>query len=141
MDGSEGISDHEEELIKAEHQVCLMHLFDAMPAVVVNRVRASVSNDSKLYQQLQLPSFGFLTPRTLVTTDPEQAVAFFHSCRRRIIYKSLSGVRSIVGWYLNHSFTPNAYQEQYQYFAARDIEAGEEITINYRTLNEVENEF
>jgi len=92
----EGISDHEEELIKAEHQVCLMHLFDAMPAVVVNRVRASVSNDSKLYQQLQLPSFGFLTPRTLVTTDPEQALAFFHSCRRRIIYKSLSGVRSIV---------------------------------------------
>ena len=80
----EGISDHEEELIKAEHQVCLMHLFDAMRAVVVNRVRASVSNDSKLYQQLQLPSFGFLTPRTLVTTDPEQAVAFFHSCRRRI---------------------------------------------------------
>ena len=67
-----------------------------MRAVVVNRVRASVSNDSKLYQQLQLPSFGFLTPRTLVTTDPEQAVAFFHSCRRRIIYKSLSGVRSIV---------------------------------------------
>lgn len=46
-----------------------------------------------------------------------------------------------VGWYLNHSFTPNAYQDQYQYFAARDIEAGEEITINYRTLNEVENEF
>jgi SET domain-containing protein len=46
-----------------------------------------------------------------------------------------------VGWYLNHSFTPNAYQEQYQYFAARDIEAGEEITINYRTLNEVTNEF
>ena len=46
-----------------------------------------------------------------------------------------------VGWYLNHSSTPNAYQEQYQYFAARDIEAGEEITINYQTLNEVENEF
>ncbi len=46
-----------------------------------------------------------------------------------------------VGWYLNHSVTPNAYQERYQYFAARDIEAGEEITINYRTLNEVENEF
>ena len=46
-----------------------------------------------------------------------------------------------VGWYLNHSVTPNACQEQYQYFAARDIEAGEEITINYRTLNEVENEF
>ncbi len=92
----DGISDREEELIKAEFQASLMHLFDAMPCVVVNRVRASTSNDSKLYQQLQLSSFGFLTPRTLVTTQPEQAVAFYRTCRQRIIYKSLSGIRSIV---------------------------------------------
>jgi glutathione synthase/RimK-type ligase-like ATP-grasp enzyme len=92
----DGISEREEELIKAEYQASLMHLFDAMPAVVVNRVRSSISNDSKLYQQLQLSSFGFRTPRTLVTTVPEQAAAFYDTCRQRVIYKSLSGVRSIV---------------------------------------------
>jgi glutathione synthase/RimK-type ligase-like ATP-grasp enzyme len=92
----DGISDREEELIKAEYESSLMHLVDAMPSVVVNRVRASISNDSKVFQQLQLSSFGFLTPRTLVTTAPEQAVAFYERCRKRVIYKSLSGVRSIV---------------------------------------------
>jgi glutathione synthase/RimK-type ligase-like ATP-grasp enzyme len=92
----DGISDREEELIKAEYEVSLMHLFDVMPSVVVNRVRASVSNDSKLYQQLLLASFGFRTPRTLVTTVPEEAAAFYEACGKKIIYKSLSGVRSIV---------------------------------------------
>jgi glutathione synthase/RimK-type ligase-like ATP-grasp enzyme len=92
----DGISDHEEELIKSEYQVTLMRLFDVMPSVVVNRVSASVSNDSKVYQQLLLASFGFRTPRTLVTTVPAEAVAFYEACGRKIIYKSLSGVRSIV---------------------------------------------
>jgi glutathione synthase/RimK-type ligase-like ATP-grasp enzyme len=92
----DGISDREEELIKAEYEASLMHLVDAMPSVVVNRVRASISNDSKVFQQQLLSSFGFLTPRTLVTTAPEQVVAFYERCRKRVIYKSLSGVRSIV---------------------------------------------
>ncbi len=92
----DGISTREEELIRAEYQASLMHLFDAMRSVVVNRARASVSNDSKLYQQLQLSAFGFLTPRTLVTTVPEQAAAFYQSCRKRVVYKSVSGIRSIV---------------------------------------------
>jgi glutathione synthase/RimK-type ligase-like ATP-grasp enzyme len=92
----DGISDREEELIKSEYEVSLMQLFDVMPSVVVNRVRASVSNDSKLYQQLLLASFGFRTPRTLVTTVPAEAAAFYEACGKKIIYKSLSGVRSIV---------------------------------------------
>jgi len=92
----DGISDREEELIKAEYEASLINLFDAMPSVVINRARASISNDSKLYQQLLLSSFGFLTPKTLATTVPEQAAAFYETCRRRVIYKSLSGTRSIV---------------------------------------------
>ncbi len=40
-----------------------------------------------------------------------------------------------IGWYLNHSDTPNAYHDgSYEYFAGRNIAAGEEITIDYRTL-------
>jgi glutathione synthase/RimK-type ligase-like ATP-grasp enzyme len=93
---ADGISDREEELIKSEYELSLMHLFDVMPSVVVNRVRASLSNDSKLYQQLLLASFGFRTPRTLVTTVPEEAAAFYEACGKKVIYKSLSGVRSIV---------------------------------------------
>jgi glutathione synthase/RimK-type ligase-like ATP-grasp enzyme len=90
------LSEHEEELIRSEYQASLMHLFDVMPSVVVNRVRASVSNDSKLYQQLLLTAFGFRTPRTFVTTVPDEAAAFYEACGKKVIYKSLSGVRSIV---------------------------------------------
>jgi len=40
-----------------------------------------------------------------------------------------------IGWYLNHSETPTAHHdENYDYFASRDIQAGEEITIDYNTL-------
>ena len=40
--------------------------------------------------------------------------------------------------YLNHSKTPNAYHKNYNYYALRDIKAGEEITIDYNTLEEPE---
>lgn len=44
-----------------------------------------------------------------------------------------------VGWYLNHSATPNANPDSdYKWYAARDILAGEEITIDYNTLHEPE---
>jgi glutathione synthase/RimK-type ligase-like ATP-grasp enzyme len=92
----EGMSESEEHFIQAEYQASLISLFDAMPCVVVNRVKASTSNDSKLYQQKMAASFGFLTPRTLVTTLPEEAEAFYHACNQRVIYKSVSSVRSIV---------------------------------------------
>jgi uncharacterized protein len=41
-----------------------------------------------------------------------------------------------IGWHLNHSKLPNAHHEDYQYFASRDILAGEEITIDYNSLEE-----
>jgi hypothetical protein len=43
-----------------------------------------------------------------------------------------------VGWYLNHSNTPNAHHKDYQYYASSDIKEGEEITIDYNTLEEDE---
>lgn len=40
-----------------------------------------------------------------------------------------------IGWYLNHAETPNAHRdEDWDYFASRDIAADEEITIDYREL-------
>ena len=44
-----------------------------------------------------------------------------------------------VGWYLNHSKTPDAIPDpDYKWYAKQDIKAGEEITIDYNTLNEPE---
>src|SRR5215471_18829799 len=62
---AEGMSEIEGQFIQAEYQASLISLFDLMPCVVVNRVKASASNDSKLYQQFIASTYGFLTPRTL----------------------------------------------------------------------------
>lgn len=43
-----------------------------------------------------------------------------------------------VGWYMNHSKTPNAFHKNYDYYAIRDIAAYEEILIDYNTLGEHE---
>jgi len=39
-----------------------------------------------------------------------------------------------IGWYLNHSNKPNIFHKRYTYFAKRNIEAGEELTVDYQTL-------
>lgn len=90
------LSQQEHQLAQAEYRLSLIQLFDLLPCVVVNRARSSTSNDSKLYQRLAIEAFGFLTPRTLVTTIPDEALAFAEACQGQVIYKSLSGVRSIV---------------------------------------------
>ena len=41
-----------------------------------------------------------------------------------------------IGWYLNHSKSPNAFHKDYHWYAARDIKAGEEILIDYNKLGE-----
>jgi SET domain-containing protein len=40
-----------------------------------------------------------------------------------------------VVWYLNHSGTPNAGHRDYRYYALRDIAAGEEVTIDYASVD------
>lgn len=64
-------------------------------ALVVNRPSAGALNASKPMQGQWLRSLGFRVPDTLVTTDPA-AVHEFRERHRRVIYKSVSGVRSIV---------------------------------------------
>ena len=63
--------------------------------LVVNRPSAMASNASKPYQAELIRAQGFSIPETLVTTDPEAARAFIER-HGAVIYKSVSGVRSIV---------------------------------------------
>ena len=43
-----------------------------------------------------------------------------------------------IGWYLNHSKTPNAIHRNFDWYAVKDILSGEEITIDYNSLEEPE---
>ena len=48
-------------------------------------------------------------------------------------------LRISVGWYMNHSETPNLASDDgdVTYYALRDIEPGEEVTIDYRRMDDV----
>jgi glutathione synthase/RimK-type ligase-like ATP-grasp enzyme len=71
---------------------CWMEL---TPALVVNRPSAMASNNSKPYQLELIRAAGFDVPDTLVTTDLSAAIEF-QERHGEVIYKSVSGVRSIV---------------------------------------------
>ena len=79
-----------------EYDTGLMVLLEDLPCAVVNRLGGGMSNNSKVYQALLVRQCGLLTPPTLVTNDPEAAQRFYDECRGEVIYKSLSGIRSIV---------------------------------------------
>lgn len=68
---------------------------DVTEARVINRVGAMGSNGSKPYQSLLVRRSDFQVPETLVTTDPEAAWAFLER-HQRVVYKSISDVRSVV---------------------------------------------
>ena len=65
------------------------------PALVINRPSAMASNGSKPYQSMLIRKHGFDVPETLITTSEEAALDFWRS-QGEVIYKSISGVRSIV---------------------------------------------
>ena len=69
--------------------------FEITPARVVNRTAAMGSNASKPFQAQMVTKRGFFTPETLITNDPDLARAFIAE-HRRVVYKSTSGVRSVV---------------------------------------------
>lgn len=64
-------------------------------ACVVNRHSAMFSNSSKPYQAQIIHRYGLKVPPTLVTNDA-QKLREFRERHKRVIYKSISGVRSIV---------------------------------------------
>jgi glutathione synthase/RimK-type ligase-like ATP-grasp enzyme len=79
-----------------EYDTGLMVLLEDLSCAVVNRLRGGMTNNSKVYQALLVRQCGLLTPPTLVTNDPEAARRFYEDCQGEVIYKSLSGIRSIV---------------------------------------------
>lgn len=80
----------------AESQAGVMAWLEHLPCPVVNRAAPSVSNHSKPYQALAVREAGLQTPPTLVTSDPHAAREFYDSNGGEVIFKSLSGVRSVV---------------------------------------------
>lgn len=62
---------------------------------VLNRPSAAASNRSKPYQLGPIAAAGFAVPDTLITTSPDDVRAFWAE-HDKIVYKSISGVRSIV---------------------------------------------
>jgi hypothetical protein len=65
------------------------------PALVLNRPSAMASNGSKPRQAMAIAARGFGVPDTLITTDVD-AVLAFQAVHGTVVYKSVSGVRSIV---------------------------------------------
>jgi glutathione synthase/RimK-type ligase-like ATP-grasp enzyme len=73
----------------------LMAWADVAEAAIVNRPTAMAPNASKPFQAAQIEEFGFRTPDTLISTD-SAAVIDFWARHGEIVYKSISGMRSIV---------------------------------------------
>jgi RimK-like ATP-grasp domain len=65
------------------------------PALVLNRPAAMASNNSKPYQAALIRAHGFMTPDTLITTDRRAAFEFWER-HEQVIFKSISGIRSVV---------------------------------------------
>lgn len=73
----------------------LLSFADLSPSLVINRPRAMSSNSSKPFQAAWIEQFGLRVPKTLTTTDPAAVTAFLDEAGA-LIYKSVSGVRSVV---------------------------------------------
>jgi glutathione synthase/RimK-type ligase-like ATP-grasp enzyme len=74
----------------------LLAVAGSLPVPVVNRPEAGRSNLSKPFQLTLIAAAGLATPDTLVTSDRGAAQAFLAK-HQRVVYKSISGQRSIVG--------------------------------------------
>jgi glutathione synthase/RimK-type ligase-like ATP-grasp enzyme len=79
----------------------LTRWMEIAPALLINRAAAIATNMSKPYQAQLIREQGFLVPETLITTDPG-LVTDFRARHKKIIYKSISAMRSIV-----HTFEDN----------------------------------
>ena len=107
---------------------------DAADALVVNPPAAMAVNNSKPYQLRLIAGYGFAVPDTLVTTDPD-AVRAFAAQYGRLVYKSVSGVRSIVNTLTDAQLeriddVANAPTQFQQYVRGMDVRVhvvGEEV--------------
>jgi hypothetical protein len=93
------LRDADQDGIEWRHAVSIVDAMlawvEVTPALVINPPSAMATNDSKPYQARLIEAAGFAVPKTLVTTD-ERAAREFWATHGSIVYKSVSGVRSIV---------------------------------------------
>ena len=73
----------------------LLAWLEVAPCRVVNRTSTMASNASKPFQAQLIRRAGFAIPETLITSDPD-AARLFLARHERAVYKSVSGLRSIV---------------------------------------------
>jgi glutathione synthase/RimK-type ligase-like ATP-grasp enzyme len=73
----------------------LMRWMEIAPSLVINRCAPMATNSSKPYQAQLIREQGFRIPEMLISNDPE-LVREFRAEHGRVIYKSISAVRSIV---------------------------------------------
>lgn len=90
-----GVDPDEARALRTEGDLSLMALVEDLACPVVNRVNSGLANNSKPYQALVISRTGFRVPTTLVTSDPAAVHAFLAE-HGDVIFKSASGVRSIV---------------------------------------------
>lgn len=77
--------------------------------------------------------------RECAKADVPETFRDFCIDREDVLYCPADFGRMHIGWYVNHSQEPNAYSDdEYQWYALRDIGAGEEILVDYNELNEPE---
>jgi hypothetical protein len=107
---------------------------DLTTALTVNPPAAMAVNNSKPNQLRLVAGYGFAVPDTLVTTDP-RAVRAFAARHDRLIYKSVSGVRSIVNSLADAGFerlddvanAPTQFQEYVPGFDVRVHVVADEV--------------
>lgn len=88
-------SDHAALRAAYDVEQALVIWLEMTKACVVSRPSNMASNGSKPYQMGLLRAQGFEVPDTLITTDPHAAKRFWTE-KAAVIYKSVSGTRSIV---------------------------------------------
>jgi RimK-like ATP-grasp domain len=89
---------------------------------VANRLSAMASNGSKPYQAQVIVQHGFSSPDTLISTDPQEVLDFADRYEQ-VVYKSCSGVRSIVT-----AFDPVADRERLQRLRWCPVQFQERVT-------------
>jgi RimK-like ATP-grasp domain len=112
----------------------LLQWIDITPAQVINSTDAMASNGSKPYQAQLIRQAGFKIPDTLITNEP-WLVQEFRKLHGRIIYKSISGTRSIVQTFEDEDLArlqsirwcPTQFQEFVQGTNMRVHVIGEEV--------------
>jgi glutathione synthase/RimK-type ligase-like ATP-grasp enzyme len=87
----EGLSPLERDFAADELDHALRGLWSALDCYWMSHPDAITRAGWKLGQLQRAARLGFAVPRTLVTTDPAQVLAFHEACREQVVYKVMTG--------------------------------------------------